>query len=65
VPFVTLYNGGWDHHRTIFQDLKTKLPPIEATLAALIQDLAARQMLERTLVVCLGEFGRTPKINSR
>lgn len=65
VPFVTLYNGGWDHHRTIFQDLKTKLPPIEATLAALIEDLDSRKMLDRTLVICLGEFGRTPKINSR
>ena len=65
VPFVTLYNGGWDHHRTIFTELKSKLPPVEATLATLVADLDERGMLEKTLVVCLGEFGRTPKINSR
>lgn len=65
VPFVTLYHGGWDHHRDIFNSLKSKLPPFEATLAALLQDLQQRGMLERTLVVALGEFGRTPKVNSR
>jgi hypothetical protein len=65
VPFVTLYHGGWDHHRDIFNSLKSKLPPFEATLAALIQDLQQRGMLERTLVIALGEFGRTPKVNSR
>jgi len=65
VPFVTLYDGGWDHHRTIFSSLNSKLPPIEATIAALINDLETRGMLERTLVLVLGEFGRTPKVNSR
>lgn len=65
VPFVTLYEGGWDHHRTIFKDLDKKLPPFEASVAALIQDLEDRGMLERTLVIALGEFGRTPKVNSR
>ena len=65
VPFVTLYHGGWDHHRTIFKDLGEKLPPFESTVAALISDLSQRGMLERTLVVVLGEFGRTPQINSR
>ena len=65
VPFITLYEGGWDHHRTIFKALNSKLPPFEATVAALIADLEERGMLERTLVVALGEFGRTPKVNSR
>ena len=65
VPFVTLYHGGWDHHRDIFKSLKTKLPPFEAAVAALIADLEQRGMLERTLVIALGEFGRTPKVNSR
>ncbi|MBC8352014.1 MAG: DUF1501 domain-containing protein [Planctomycetes bacterium] len=65
VPFVTLYEGGWDHHRTIFKELNKKLPPFEAAMAALILDLEERGMLERTLVVALGEFGRTPKVNSR
>lgn len=63
VPFVTLYHGGWDHHTDIFKSLDTKLPPFEAAIAALISDLKQKGMLERTLVVVLGEFGRTPKIN--
>jgi hypothetical protein len=65
VPFITLYEGGWDHHVDIFNGLDKKLPPFEATIAALIDDLDSRGMLERTLVVALGEFGRTPKINER
>jgi hypothetical protein len=65
VPFVTLYQGGWDHHVDIFKSLDKKLPPFEATIAALISDLKEQGMLERTLVVVLGEFGRTPKINER
>lgn len=64
VPFVTVYSGGWDHHRTIFPGLKDKaLPPVDQGLAALIEDLHERGTLEKTLVICLGEFGRTPKIN--
>ncbi len=63
VPFVTLYEGGWDHHTNLFKALDSKLPPFEATIAALISDLADRGLLESTLVVALGEFGRTPKIN--
>lgn len=65
VPFVTLYHGGWDHHSDIFSSFKTKVPPFEATIAALIEDLKDRGMLERTMVIALGEFGRTPKVNSR
>jgi uncharacterized protein (DUF1501 family) len=65
VPFVTLYEGGWDHHTNLFKALDSKLPPFEATIAALISDLADRGLLESTLVVALGEFGRTPKINNR
>lgn len=65
VPFVTLYEGGWDHHRDIFNALDKRLPSVDATLAALITDLEQRGMLDSTLVVVLGEFGRTPKINSR
>jgi hypothetical protein len=65
VPFVTLYEGGWDHHQDIFPALARKIPPFENTLAALIEDLDQRGMLDSTLVVALGEFGRTPKVNSR
>ncbi|MEZ6137256.1 MAG: DUF1501 domain-containing protein [Pirellulaceae bacterium] len=65
VPFVTLYEGGWDHHEKLFDAFEKKVPPFEASIAALIEDLRSRGMLERTLVVALGEFGRTPKINDR
>jgi hypothetical protein len=65
VPFVTLYEGGWDHHEEIFPALKKRLPTFDRTVAALIDDLRQRGMLERTLVLVLGEFGRTPQINKR
>jgi hypothetical protein len=63
VPFVTLYDGGWDHHSEIFSGLPKKLVPFENAIATLIEDLEARGLLESTLVVALGEFGRTPKIS--
>ncbi len=63
VPFVTLYVGGWDDHTNLFTSLKKRLPPFEATIAALINDLHQRGLLDTTMVTALGEFGRTPKIN--
>jgi hypothetical protein len=63
VPFVTLYEGGWDHHTNIFPSLTKRLPAFEATIAVLIEDLHQRGLLQTTLVIALGEFGRTPKIN--
>ncbi|HUG89767.1 MAG TPA: DUF1501 domain-containing protein [Planctomycetaceae bacterium] len=65
VPFVTLYEGGWDHHVDIFPALKKRLPDFDSTLATLITDLEERGLLDRTLIVVLGEFGRTPKVNNR
>ncbi len=65
VPFITLYEGGWDHHTDIFNALAKRLPSFEATVAALIDDLAQRSMLETTMVVVLGEFGRTPQVNDK
>ena len=62
---MTLYHGGWDHHGDIFSLLDKKLPPFEQSVAALIEDLDDRGMLESTLVIVMGEFGRTPKINER
>jgi len=64
VPFVTLYDGGWDHHADLFGGLAKKLPPFENAIATLIEDLEARGLLDTTLVVALGEFGRTPKIST-
>lgn len=64
VPFITLYDGGWDHHSDLFTTFKDKVPPFEASIAALIEDLDQRGLLDTTLVVALGEFGRTPKIST-
>ncbi len=64
VRFVTVSLGGWDTHGKNFDALKTRLlPTLDQTLSALVEDLAARGMLDRTIVYCAGEFGRTPKIN--
>ncbi len=64
VRFVTVSLGGWDTHGKNFEALsKTLLPQLDQTLSALVDDLASRGMLERTIVYCAGEFGRTPKIN--
>ena len=64
VPFVTVYDGGWDHHSSIFPTLRTRLPKWDNSVATLIADLKERGMLDTTLVVALGEFGRTPKIST-
>jgi hypothetical protein len=64
VRFVTLGLGGWDTHQNNFTQLKTSLlPQLDQTLSALIEDLADRGTLDRTIVYCTGEFGRTPRIN--
>ncbi len=65
VPFITLYDGGWDHHSDIFPTLRDRLPKFEGTLAQLVRDLDQRGLLASTLIVVLGEFGRTPKVNER
>ncbi|MCA9176390.1 MAG: DUF1501 domain-containing protein [Planctomycetales bacterium] len=64
VPFVTVYDGGWDHHSNLFGALRTRLPDWDSTVAMLINDLEQRGLLESTLVVALGEFGRTPKLST-
>jgi len=64
VRFVTISMGGWDTHGKNFEALsKQRLPQLDQTLSALIQDLSDRGMLDKTIVYCAGEFGRTPKIN--
>ena len=64
VAFVTVYDGGWDHHSDLFGALRKRLPSWDNSVATLIQDLKERGLLETTLVVALGEFGRTPKIST-
>jgi hypothetical protein len=63
VPFITLYDGGWDHHTKLFETLRKRLPTWDQTVSALIADLNQRGMLATTLVIALGEFGRTPQVN--
>lgn len=69
VAFVTVNDRGmgqlgWDTHVQNFPTIKNALaPPIDQGVSALLADLDSRGMLERTLVVMMGEFGRTPKIN--
>ena len=64
VPFVTINSGGWDHHSEIFSKFKTQGRQLESVVAALINDLDERGLLDTTLVVVMGEFGRTPKIST-
>jgi hypothetical protein len=64
VRFVTVSFGGWDTHGQNFNALKTRqLPPVDMAMSALLKDLHERGLLETTLVLWMGEFGRTPKIN--
>jgi uncharacterized protein (DUF1501 family) len=64
VQFVTVTDGGWDTHQENFKSLKTrKLPVLDRAYATLLQDLHDRGLLENTLVVWFGDFGREPKIN--
>jgi hypothetical protein len=63
VRFVTVNVGGWDTHANNFENLKKKLPDYDQAFAGLIEDLAQRGQLDRTLVLSWGEFGRTPRIN--
>ncbi len=64
VRFVTVTDGGWDTHQDNFKAMKTRLlPRLDSAVSGLVQDLSDRGMLERTLVVVLSDFGRTPKVN--
>jgi hypothetical protein len=63
VPYITINYGGWDTHKQHFQLMTRKLPELDKGMAALLQDLADRKLLESTIVWWGGEFGRTPKID--
>ena len=74
VPFVTVNQRGWDTHTELHTRLKLGyvgarrpiglLPMLDMAFSALVEDLHTRGLLERTLVVVMGEFGRTPKFNA-
>ena len=63
VPFVEVNLGGWDLHQNCFDQLQTKLPEMDVAMSALVEDLTTRGLLENTVVLWMGEFGRTPRIN--
>ena len=63
VRFVTINYGGWDHHAKIFDSLDKKLPELDRGFSMLIEDMTSRGLLDDTLVVMMGEFGRSPKVN--
>jgi hypothetical protein len=63
VRFVEVSMGGWDTHQNAFQAIENNLSRLDPALGTLIEDLNSKGMLKRTMVICTGEFGRTPKIN--
>lgn len=60
---VTINTGYWDHHNDIEKGLEEQLRPLDLAIAALVEDLEARGMLDDVVILCAGEFGRTPLIN--
>jgi hypothetical protein len=63
VPIVEVQSSGWDTHGNELESLRRLIPPVDQGTAALLADLKARGLLERTLVIWTGEFGRTPRVN--
>jgi uncharacterized protein (DUF1501 family) len=63
VTFVEVQSTGWDTHGSEVATLKKLIPPVDQGTAALLADLKLRGLLENTLVIWMGEFGRMPQIN--
>jgi hypothetical protein len=64
VRFINLYHEAWDHHSDVAGGLRTQCGLTDRATAALVQDLKARGLLETTLCIWGGEFGRTPMVES-
>lgn len=65
VPFVEVDLGGWDMHTNIFDSLEDqRLPELDKGMSALTEDLEQRGLLKDTVIIWMGEFGRTPRINA-
>ncbi|MDM8009053.1 MAG: DUF1501 domain-containing protein [Phycisphaerae bacterium] len=62
VPYVTINYKGWDTHKQHFETMRRRLPEMDQGMAALLQDLSDRGLLDSTIVWWSGEFGRTPKV---
>jgi len=65
VPFVEVSLGGWDTHQDNWDRVKSLSGQVDPAMSQLVIDLKERGLLDSTLVIWMGEFGRTPKINSR
>jgi len=65
VSFVEVVLGGWDTHQNNFTRVKNLSAQVDPAMSSLVRDLKERGLLDSTLVVWMGEFGRTPRINSR
>ncbi|MCA1686568.1 MAG: DUF1501 domain-containing protein, partial [Planctomycetia bacterium] len=63
VTFVEVRSNGWDTHQAVHEKVGKLTGNVDPGFASLIHDLKTRGMLDRTLVIWMGEFGRTPKIN--
>lgn len=61
--WVTCHFGGWDHHWDLQKGYENYLPKVDRCVSALLEDLAQRGTLEKTLVLLMGEFSRTPRMN--
>ena len=64
VRFVEVVLDGWDTHKDNFGRTQKLMGALDPAMAALVRDLEARALLDSTLVMCMGEFGRTPKISA-
>jgi hypothetical protein len=64
VPFVRVGRAWWDSHGQNFETHQELVPELDHVMAALIDDLKERGLLEHTLIITLAEFGRTPSINA-
>jgi hypothetical protein len=62
IPYITINYKGWDTHKQNFQTMRRKLPETDKGIASLLQDLAAKGLLDSTIVWWSTEFGRTPKV---
>ncbi len=62
VPYVTINYKGWDTHKQHFETMRRRLPEMDQGMAALLQDLSDKHLLDTTIVWWGGEFGRTPRV---
>jgi len=65
VRFVQLFDQGWDHHSGVFTNIPKKAKQLDQPVAALIKDLKQRGLLDDTLIILGGEFGRTPMLQGK